>query len=179
MINSEEKIYTITQHFNSLNGQGKIKSIIGSDGGYAKITEVVRGCSLFIHHINGIKLVIDLFVSPTAKSRHRASCKKAVATFMAHFQSQVQTCNWKNSNVDDKTYDLYIVNVTNVEIPNIIQMIEDVRHKLEKPDETVEVAEIANRNHVRLSYPCHHLRSESCICQPPHQSQFDGDGEFP
>jgi len=130
MVNTEDKMYHLAKHFSWLNAQGKVKAIKGNEQGYAKITDVVRGCGLFVHHMNDGQLVINLLVSPAAKSRYEMACRKAVTAFKEFFQSEVRTTKWENSMGDGKIYDRYIVDVTKKELCDIIQMVEEVRHKL-------------------------------------------------
>ena len=130
MSKTEDKMYIIAKHFNYLNDKGKVKAIKGNEKGYAKIKEIVRGCALFVHHMNDDKLIINLLISPAAKSRYELDCKKAVASFQSYFKSAVQVTKWKNSMGDSKVYDRYIVDVTKTELPVLITTIETASNVL-------------------------------------------------
>jgi len=130
MVNTEDKMYFIAKHFNWLNDKCRVKAINGNEQGYAKIKDIVRGCSLFVHHMNNGQLIINLLVSSAAKSRYEATCSKAVDVFKNHFQSDVVSTQWESSMGVGRVYDRYYVDVTNKQIPEILKMIDDVRNKL-------------------------------------------------
>jgi len=130
MVKTEDKMYFIAKHFKWLNDKGRVKAIKGNEQGYAKIKDIVRGCSLCVHHINNGQLIINLLVSSTAKSRYEVACSKAVDVFKNHFQSDVVYTQWESSMSDGRVYDRYYADVTNKQIPEILQMIEEVRNKL-------------------------------------------------
>lgn len=130
MITTEDKMYFIAKRYNYLNDKGKVKAIRGNEKGYAKIKDIVRGCSLFVHYMNNDHLIINLLVSPAAKTRYEIVCNKAVDAFKKHFQSDVQSTPWENSMGGGNMYDRYIVDVTKKDLPEILIMIEEVRNKL-------------------------------------------------
>jgi hypothetical protein len=127
MTNTEDKMYFIAKHFKWLNQNGKVKAIRGNERGYAKVKEVVRGCSLFVHHMNDGRLIINLLVSSAAKSGYEIPCNKAVEVFKGYFKSEVQTTKWENSMGDGRIYDRYIVDVTKKDLSEIIRIVEDVK----------------------------------------------------
>jgi len=127
---TEDKMYAIAKHYNYLNDRGNVKAIKGNEKGYAKIKEIARGCSLFVHHWNNDQLVINLMISPAAKTRYELLCNNAVEVFRSQFLSEVQTTKWENSLGNGKPYDCYYVDVTRRELQELFIMIEDVRKKL-------------------------------------------------
>ena len=127
---TEDKMYAIAKHYNYLNDKGNVKAIKGNEKGYAKIKDITRGCSLFVHHWNDDRLVINLLISPAAKTRYKLLCKKAVEVFKSHFQSDVQSMKWVNSMGVKKEYDRYYVDVTRKSLPELLEMVEDIRKKL-------------------------------------------------
>jgi hypothetical protein len=128
---TDDKMFYIAKHFNYLNDKGKVKAIKGNEKGYAKIKDIVRGCSLFVHHMNNDQLIINLLISPAAKSSYELVCNKAVKSFDNHFKSQVEFTPWKNCMDKSKVYDRYCINVTNKELPELLIIIEEIRNKLE------------------------------------------------
>lgn len=126
----EDKMYFIAKRYNYLNDKGKVKAKRCNEKGYAKIKDIVRGCSLFVHHMNDDQLIINLLVSTAAKTRYEIVCNKAVDVFKKHFQSDVSCTLWENSLGGGYVYDRYIVDVTNKDLPELLTMIEDVRDKL-------------------------------------------------
>ena len=130
MTDTEGKMYYIAKHYNWLNDKGNVKAIKGNEKGYAKIKDIVRGCSLCVHHLNNGQLIINLLISFTAKSRYEVACSKAVDVFKNHFQSEVKNSTWESSMGDGRVYDRYFVDVTNSDLPEIVKMIEEVRNKL-------------------------------------------------
>jgi hypothetical protein len=130
MTNTEDKMYFIAKHFKWLNQNGKVKAIRGNESGYAKVKDVVRGCSLFVHHMNDGQLIINLLVSSAAKSRYEIHCNKAVDAFKSYFKSEVRTTKWENSMGDGRIYDRYIVDVTKRDLSEIIRIVEDVKVRL-------------------------------------------------
>lgn len=126
----EGKMYFIAKRYNYLNDKGKVKARRGNEKGYAKIKDIVRGCSLFVHHMNNDHLIINLLVSPAAKTRYEIVCNKAVDAFKKHFQSDVQSTPWEHSMGGGNVYDRYIVDVTKKDLPELLIMIEEVRNKL-------------------------------------------------
>lgn len=126
----EDKMYCIAKLYNYLNDKGKVKAKRCNEKGYAKIKDIVRGCSLFVHHMNDDQLIINLFVSTAAKTRYEILCNKAVDVFKKHFQSDVLCTSWENSLGGGYVYDRYIVDVTNKDLPVLLKMIEEVRDKL-------------------------------------------------
>jgi hypothetical protein len=61
----KQKMKQISEDLGELNRQGKVKRF-GGEKGYAKVYQIIPGCSIFVHHSSDDSLVIDLQITVEA-----------------------------------------------------------------------------------------------------------------
>jgi len=58
-------MYEIAKYLGELNAKDKVKKF-GGEKGYAKVYQIIPGCSIFVHHSSDDSLVIDLQITVEA-----------------------------------------------------------------------------------------------------------------
>ncbi|MBV5339172.1 MAG: hypothetical protein J0665_06380 [Deltaproteobacteria bacterium] len=126
---NSEKLYQIAKHLNELNSKGKVKGFSGNENGYAKIFQVIRGCSIWIHLEKNNDLIIDLMISPTALEQHLTKCDLSIKKFTEYFQFKVKNSEWKHSIDKQYEHDRYLVSVSDLLVEEILKHIEKLKKK--------------------------------------------------
>lgn len=129
MLSTEDKMYQVAKYFGDLNSKGKVKGFRANEKGYARVKDIVRGCTLLVLHTNDGDLKVNLMITPTAHSRHETTCKRAVTTFKSFLGSDVEQKKWTHSIANDER-DLYSVDVTNRELHEIFKLVDELKRKL-------------------------------------------------
>lgn len=129
MLSTEDKMYQVAKYFGDLNRKGNVKGFKANERGYARVKDIVRGCGLFVVHTNNEELMVYLMVTPTALTRYEATCKRAVTTFKNFLGSDVEQRKWTHA-IANGERDLYSVDVTNRELPEIFKLVDELKGKL-------------------------------------------------
>lgn len=132
MLSTEQKLYEIAKQFNDLNGKGKVKGFGANERGYARIKKLVNGCVLLAHHLNDGKLIVDLMVSPTALLKNEITCNRAINAFEECVGVGIMHEKWEHSIGDAEKWDRYFCVVTNRDLPEILQLVTELKEKISK-----------------------------------------------
>ena len=123
-----EKLYEIAEYLGDLNSMGKVKGNPYHEKGYAKIQQVKRGCSFWIHYWNDERLLIDLLISETAKNRFPADSEQEVNLFRKLFGENVERTTWSHSDGRGKEHDHYYINVGSASVDEIKTIITQIQN---------------------------------------------------
>jgi hypothetical protein len=129
MLSTEDKMYQVAKYFGDLNRKGKVKGFRANEIGYARVKDIVRGCTLFVIHTNDGELSVNLLISSTALSRYEATCQRAVKTFKSFLGTVVKQRKWAHAMGNDER-DQYSVDVTNRDLPGIFTLVNELKGKL-------------------------------------------------
>lgn len=122
-----EKLYAIAEVINDLNSNGKVKGNPYHEYGYAKIHQVKRGCSFWIHHWNDDRLLIDLLISETAKKSYEKESFSTIESFKMLFPEKVMKTVWRHSDGKGKDHDHFYIDVSNDNFEEIMVKINKIK----------------------------------------------------
>lgn len=125
----KEKIHSIAEQLGELNSKGQVKSFNGNENGYAKIFQIYKGCSIWVHYFKNEKLVLDLMVSRAAKEKKPKVCSDSVKIFKEYFGALIMEYPWAHSINTDQEYDVYGVDVSNLPVNAIHEHAENLKRK--------------------------------------------------
>jgi len=110
MFSTEDKMYQLAKHYGDLNSKGKVKGFSANEKGYARVMDIVRGCTLLVLHTNDGELKISLLITSTSLSKHEATCQIAVMIFNSFPNIDVKKEKWKHALVNDERdqYSIYV-----------------------------------------------------------------------
>ena len=128
IFSTENKMYQLAKYFGDLNSKGKVKGFRAHEKGYARVKDIVRGCTLLVLHTNDEELIVCLLVTHAARSRCESTCQKAVNAFMSFLVSDVKQRKWTHA-IGNVERDLYSVDVTNLGLPEIIKLVDELKGK--------------------------------------------------
>lgn len=128
-MDNQKKLFEIASHLGELNKNGQVKGFRGNEKGYAKVKQIMVGCSIWVHHEKNDDLIIDLLVSPSAKEKHETKCKNAVKKFKDHFSFDLSEGQWSHSIDDYQDHDRYFVVVNQKSLEEILAEIEILKIK--------------------------------------------------
>lgn len=128
---TENKMYNIAKHYTDLNDKGSVKASKANEKGYARIKDITRGCTLVVVHRKDNQIIINLLVTAAAKKREETLCNRAIEVFKSHFGSAVEYVKRPDLRGSDDVRDSYFVNVTNKNLSVVINMVNEVKCKLE------------------------------------------------
>lgn len=126
MVKSDEELFKIAEYLGDLNDQGGIKGFCGNEKGYAKIIQICKGCSIWVHRELDDKLIINLLISPSAKENYPYECKVAVEDFYEIFSPNVNKSKWVHATDKNIEHDRYIFDVTDKSSADIISSIDEI-----------------------------------------------------
>ncbi len=126
-MNVSDKMYHIAKELDELNKDGKVKGFSGNEKGYAKVLQIVRGCSLWVHHEKDDRLLLDLVVSPAAKRAFPTKCDKSIDKFKELFGFSLKKSNWKHSIDNHNDHERYYVVITELDLETIIELITKIK----------------------------------------------------
>lgn len=129
MLSTEDKMYQVAKYFGDLNSRGKVKGFSANEKGYARVRDIIRGCTLLVLHTNDGELMVNLLVTSTALSRYEATCQRAVKTFKSFLGTDVKQRKWSHALGNDER-DQYSIDVTNRDLPEIFKLVEELKGKL-------------------------------------------------
>jgi hypothetical protein len=124
------KMFAIARHYNSLNDKGEVKASRANEKGYARIKDIARGCTLFVHHWNDDKLVINLMITTAAKAKQESVCNQAIEALRSHFGSSLQHLTRPDQRGSNDVRDTYFVDVTDKNVNEIIATLDRITDKL-------------------------------------------------
>ena len=127
MISASDKIVEIAGHLKDLNKYGKVKGLQGNENGYAKVIEILRGCSVWVHHLHNDDLIIDLMVSHTAHKKNPALCDSAVKKFEDFFGGSVKKTKWNHSIDQHSEYERHYVVVNEKKTAELIDIVNNLK----------------------------------------------------
>jgi len=129
MTDTSCKMFEIASHLSELNNDGKVKAFRGSEKGYAKVIEICRGCSIFVHHEKNDDLIIDLLVSHHAKEKKPPLCGNTIKKFKEFFGDlcKISMSNWSHPINTQKDHERYYVDVNGKNTSEIIFIIERLK----------------------------------------------------
>lgn len=123
---TEEKMLSIAKNLNQLNKQGKVKSFQGNEKGYAKVIEIKRGCSIWVHHLKDDRLIIDLMISESAQSKYPEISRETINKFKDCVNCFTEEEPWQHS-IDTKVNaKRYYVDVTKFSIDRILVILNNM-----------------------------------------------------
>jgi len=129
MLSAEDKMYQIAKCFGDLNSKGKVKRFRANEKGYARVRDIISGCTLFVIHTNDGELKISLLITLTALSKYEATCQRAVKTFKSFPNNDVKKEKWIHA-LENNERDQYSVYVTNRDLPEIFKLVDELKEKL-------------------------------------------------
>ena len=112
-----------------MNKDGKVKGFKGNEKGYAKVIEVCRGCSVWVHREKSDDLIIDLLVSPSANENNPTLCGNTIQKFKEFFDFSSKSSKWNHSIDTHKDHERHYVVVTEKSITEIIDIVENLKQK--------------------------------------------------
>jgi hypothetical protein len=130
MISASDKIFEIAGHLKDLNKYGKVKGLDGNEKGYAKVIEIFRGCSVWVHHLHNDDLIIDLMVSHTAHKKNPALCDSSVKKFEDFFGGSggsVKKTKWTHSIDQHYEYERHYVVMNDKKTAEIIDIVDNLK----------------------------------------------------
>jgi len=107
------KLFKIAQHLGDLNKNGDVKCRAQNDYGHAKVSEIIPGCSVWVHHMFDNKIILDLLISSKAR------------------QNSSEECNWA-----EKEFNKIFKNKTKKKFPYLIPSMPGVEHTMHSIDIT-------------------------------------------
>ena len=127
MTTNQSKLFDVAKHLGDLNKQGCVKGFNGNENGYAKIIQICRGCSIWIHHELNETLIIDLLISPSAQKSYPEKCSRAVRLFKEFFSFSVDNSKWIHAIDTQNEHDRYYVNATDLSTEEIIKTCNEIK----------------------------------------------------
>lgn len=128
-MNNQIKLIEIARHLGELNKKGQVKGFKGNEKGYAKVKQIMVGCSIWVHHEKNGDLIIDLLVSPSAKEKNETKCENTVKKFEDHFGFNLSEGPWSHSIDDYQNHDRYFVIINNLSLEEILGETEKLKIK--------------------------------------------------
>ena len=128
MSETAHKMFEIAKYLDELK-DGKVKGFKGNEKGYAKIIEICRGCSIWLHHEKSDNLIIDLLISPSAKEKNSVTCKDTVEKFKNFFDFAHNESEWRHSIDKRQNHDRYYVVVTEKNTSELIDLVKKIERK--------------------------------------------------
>ncbi len=128
-MNNQEKLYEIAKYLKDLNKKGKVKGFKGNENGYAKIRQIVPGCSIWIHLEKNEDLIVDLLVSPSAKERNYSKCQSAINNFKSHFQMGLKESSWNHSIDSYRDHERYYAIINDLKLEQIFIEVDKIKQK--------------------------------------------------
>lgn len=119
---NEVKMYEIAKFLGELNAMGEVKGFSGNEKGYAKILQIKRGCSIWIHHLQDDSLVLDLMVSENASYRHPDITSVEIEKFKQFFKNDLNMGLWEHS-IDENRAERYFIDIGIMETDEIKKLI--------------------------------------------------------
>ena len=127
MKSNQTKLYEVSKYLGDLNKQGCVKGFSGNENGYAKIFQVRRGCSVWIHNeLNGV-LIIDLLISPSAQRTYPEKCTRAVHLFKKFFKFHVDSSKWSHCIDTQNNHDRYFVDVSKLSTKELFDICDKIK----------------------------------------------------
>ncbi len=127
MSDTAKKLYDVARHLNALNNKGKVKRFAGNENGYAKIIEIYRGCSIWLHHEKNGDLIIDLLISQNAQKENPPLCLKSTEKFKEFFGLLPTDSEWNHSIDTHNDHERYYVSVNSKKTNEIIKIAEKLK----------------------------------------------------
>lgn len=122
-----DKMFTIAHYLKELNNQNKVKAYKKNEYGYAKVVNIKKGCSIWVHHTLENRLIIDLLISPAARRNNGELCQAAVRQFGGFFHEEPKQIPWSHADKPDIIHERHLVDITsekNSEIFNTLNAIQ-------------------------------------------------------
>ena len=128
-------MYLIAKKANDLNKSGEVKGFGLNEIGYAKIFELKRGCSFWVHHLSDDILIIDLMISEAARKRyptHSEFAEKKCYAFFKEMRMPVKSEPWLHG-MGGAEYQRYFVDVSSLSFNEISQILDNMVESLKRP----------------------------------------------
>ena len=109
-------MYQIAHYLGELNKKEEVKANRKNECGYAKVVEIKRGCSIWVHHELDDALVIDLLISPTAQEKHGDLSDLTIRRFDSFFDKPPVKMDWYHADRPDAKHAKYVVDITTRQI---------------------------------------------------------------
>jgi hypothetical protein len=91
------KMYEIAKYLGELNAKDKVKKF-GGEKGYAKVYQIIPGCSIWVHHLSNDRLIIDLQIGEAASDKFSEEGLNGEAELIKKFK------NFFNNEVSQETF---------------------------------------------------------------------------
>ncbi|OQY11496.1 MAG: hypothetical protein B6I30_06635 [Desulfobacteraceae bacterium 4572_187] len=121
------KMYEISKYLGELNAKGKIKKF-AREKGYAKVLQIRRGCSIWVHHLNDDRLIIDLQITKAAGNRYPDYVAGSVELFEDFFKNATDSEGWQHP-IDERNAQRYLVDVSKKPLDDILNTLRKIRER--------------------------------------------------
>ena len=122
-----DKMYTVTHYLGALNSKNMVKAYRKNEYGYAKVVEIKRGCSIWVHHLLDDTLVIDLIISPAARKSNGELCDLTIRQFGGFFDKRPVVDQWYHADKPDVKHARYSVDITSEKDADILNTINAIQ----------------------------------------------------
>jgi hypothetical protein len=120
------KMYKIANNLNQLT-KDKVKKF-PPDKGYAKVHQIRPGCSIWTHHLEDDRLIIDLMITEKARQKFDKIATKSVDVFKNFFPDKVAFEEWHHP-IDGHNAERYFVNISEDAIEEVLKILHQLRDK--------------------------------------------------
>lgn len=121
------RMYNISEYLGDLSEKGKVKAYKKNEHGYAKVVEIKKGCSVWVHHLLNGTLIIDLLISPAAQSKNAEACNSAIRDFSCFFDKNPLKGPWYHADKPDTEHTRYSIEVTHESDQKIFMLLKNIR----------------------------------------------------
>lgn len=123
-----DRMFRIAKYLDDLNSKNKVKNRKENDQyGYAKVVEIKRGCSIWVHHLINNNLIIDLQISPTAQSKYNGACVSAIRDFDNFFDQTPVESPWFHARKPDEEHTRYLIDITTKNDEEIFNLLNKIK----------------------------------------------------
>ncbi len=116
--NNEINMFEVAKSLAQLNTAGRVKGFSSHEKGYARVLDIKRGCSIFVHHLRDNALIINLRVTPTAHRLYAKIVTNSISIFEKSFSTKVQRMEWEHV-INGNQATIYYVDVSDMSLEKI------------------------------------------------------------
>ena len=127
MPTNEEKMFQVAESLGQLNANGQVKCFSVNEKGYARVLDIIRGCSICVHHLHDNTLIINLSVTPTAQRLYAEIVKNAILIFKNSFNIPVLKKEWNHAIDDNNSAEMYYVDVSDMSLDKIQEKLGQIK----------------------------------------------------
>ncbi len=120
-----QKMYEIAKDLDELNARGKVKKF-SKEKGYAKVYQIKKGCSIWVHLLKDGRLIIDLLVMEAASNAYPDDVNRSIQRFQSFFNNATKYEEFKTA-IDERNAERYFVEISDEKLDNILELLRKIK----------------------------------------------------